>query len=83
MPSTTPISVTPLDSRQEIIQINLESRTESCSNTVKSKRELPELSEYYAEDIIEVLFQGKDSPWILAAGYGYTVYSNFADTYPF
>lgn len=71
------------ESPREPIQINLDSKTDSFANTAKSRSALPELAEYFAEDIIDVLFENKDSQYILAAEYGYTVYSNFADTYPF
>jgi hypothetical protein len=71
-----------LESPSEPIQINLDSRTDTQRN-LKPSELVPDFSDHYAEDIIDVLFEGKDSKYILAADYGYTVYSNFADTYPF
>lgn len=44
---------------------------------------MPDLSEYYAEDIIDIMFYNKDGAYLKASDYAYTVYSNFAETQPF
>jgi hypothetical protein len=44
---------------------------------------MPDLAEYFAEDIIDILYYNKDGQYLGSSDYAYTVYSNFADTYPF